>query len=68
MKIKCDSCGNRIRKPGAILLSPPKWRWWVKKYHLCRKCYNPPKRRSNLDGKARVRKDPQEERRRKSRS
>ncbi len=38
---KCDvvTCGLELREFGAILLSPPDGKGFVKKYHLCADCY-----------------------------
>ncbi len=35
---KCDKCKKELEEFGGILLSPPKNNL-VKKFHLCRKCY-----------------------------
>ncbi len=37
---KCDKCGKELEEFGGILLSPPDQNNSVKKYHLCRKCYD----------------------------
>jgi len=39
MKIKCEGCGKTLKKPGAILLSPPTKKK-VTKLHLCDECYS----------------------------
>ena len=36
----CDKCGNELTEFGAILFSPPEQKNTVKKFHLCKKCYN----------------------------
>jgi DNA-directed RNA polymerase subunit M/transcription elongation factor TFIIS len=36
--IHCDVCGMLITQPGALLFSPPN-DGMVKKYHLCKQCY-----------------------------
>ncbi len=38
LKIDCDSCGNELEEPGAILLGPPA-AGIVHKYHLCVDCF-----------------------------
>ena len=35
---KCDKCGKELKEFGAILFSPPK-KNIVKKFHLCKQCY-----------------------------
>ena len=42
MSIKpiCDSCGTELEEFGAILFSPPNSKSEVKKFHICKKCYN----------------------------
>ncbi len=35
----CDFCKKELRDFGAILLSPPKRKMDVKKYHVCLSCY-----------------------------
>lgn len=37
---KCDKCNNELQEFGAILLSPPREDGTVKKFHLCRDCYD----------------------------
>lgn len=39
IKIKCVACGEELEELGAILLSPPNFKGYVKKRHLCRHCY-----------------------------
>ena len=38
MKIKCNKCGNTLRKPGGLLFSPPIDQT-VYKFHICFECY-----------------------------
>lgn len=35
----CDKCGEELRDFGGILLSPPNDGDMVKKYHICKVCY-----------------------------
>ena len=35
----CDKCNKELLEPGAILLSPPDKKGWVRKYHICVGCY-----------------------------
>ncbi|MFH1402269.1 MAG: hypothetical protein ABIG87_01420 [Patescibacteria group bacterium] len=35
----CDKCKKELTEFGAILLSPPDKNNKVKKFHLCKKCY-----------------------------
>lgn len=35
---KCDKCKQELQEFGAILLSPPE-NDLVRKFHLCKKCY-----------------------------
>jgi len=39
--VKCDSCGQLMDQPGALLFTPPigKDSRDVEKYHICVKCY-----------------------------
>jgi hypothetical protein len=37
---KCDKCKKELEEFGAVLLSPPDNNGLVKKFHLCRECYN----------------------------
>jgi len=39
IKPKCDRCKEELEEFGAILLSPPDAESKVKKFHLCKKCY-----------------------------
>ena len=39
IKPKCDSCKKELKEFGAILLSPPKVKNKVHKFHLCKSCY-----------------------------
>lgn len=39
MNIRCNGCGKTLKKPGAILLSPPS-KGKVRKIHLCKTCYS----------------------------
>jgi hypothetical protein len=36
---KCDSCKRELSEFGGILLSPPDDKDNVRKYHLCKSCY-----------------------------
>lgn len=36
----CDFCKKELRDFGGILFSPPDKRSMVKKYHVCKNCYN----------------------------
>lgn len=36
---KCDRCKRELTSFGGILLSPPDRDEMVRKYHLCRACY-----------------------------
>lgn len=36
----CDMCGQELTEFGAILFSPPDAQSSVKKYHICKHCYN----------------------------
>ena len=38
IKPKCDKCKKELKEFGGILLSPPN-KDIVRKFHLCRKCY-----------------------------
>ena len=35
----CDKCKKELEEFGAILLSPPNTENNIKKYHLCKECY-----------------------------
>jgi len=35
----CNFCNQELNEFGAILLSPPDERSNVKKYHVCKRCY-----------------------------
>ena len=35
----CDKCKTELNDFGAILLSPPDERSTVKKFHICKECY-----------------------------
>jgi len=35
----CDKCGNELTEFGAMLLSPPDEESTVKKFHICKNCY-----------------------------
>ncbi len=39
IKPTCDSCKKELMEYGAILLSPPSRANMVRKYHVCKKCY-----------------------------
>jgi hypothetical protein len=36
---KCDKCKKELQEFGAILLSPPDEKSQVKKFHICKECY-----------------------------
>lgn len=36
---KCDKCKEELSDFGGILLSPPDDKNMVRKFHLCKKCY-----------------------------
>ena len=38
MIMKCDICGKKYSKPGAVLWGPPVGRLCLK-YHICSDCY-----------------------------
>ena len=40
IKPVCDRCGRELDEFGALLLSPPTSGNMVRKYHLCKSCYN----------------------------
>lgn len=35
----CDKCKKELTEFGAILLSPPDQKGMVKKWHVCKECY-----------------------------
>jgi len=37
---KCDKCKMELQEFGAILLSPPDQENKVRKFHLCKSCYD----------------------------
>lgn len=37
---KCDSCKTELTGYGALLFSPPDRQNTVKKFHVCKSCYN----------------------------
>ena len=39
IKPMCDKCKNELTEFGGILLSPPTKENFVKKFHLCKNCY-----------------------------
>lgn len=39
IKPVCNRCGNELKEFGGILFSPPNNSELVKKWHLCRSCY-----------------------------
>ena len=39
IKPKCDKCKQELTEFGAILLSPPDKDGMVKKWHVCKGCY-----------------------------
>lgn len=40
IKPVCDKCKKELDEFGAILFSPPDEKSFVKKWHLCKECYN----------------------------
>ena len=36
----CDKCKKDLGEFGALLFSPPDEKNYVKKFHLCKNCYN----------------------------
>ena len=40
IKPVCDKCGKELVEFGALLFSPPNEDNSVKKFHLCKDCYN----------------------------
>ena len=40
MKIKCDVCKSILKELGGLLFSPPDKRGKVKKYHVCKDCWD----------------------------
>ena len=36
---QCDKCGVELEEFGAILLSPPNVEGSVRKFHICKSCY-----------------------------
>lgn len=47
IKVKCDICKKELTQTGALLFSPPK-KNVVRKYHICRKCFDEIKKRQEL--------------------
>ena len=39
IKVDCKDCGQELKVPGAILLSPPDDEGKVLKEHICTDCY-----------------------------
>jgi len=39
IKPVCDKCGNELKEFGGILFSPPDDSGFVRKWHLCKACY-----------------------------
>jgi hypothetical protein len=39
IKPTCDICKKELEEFGAILLSPPNESGMVKKFHICKECY-----------------------------
>jgi len=39
IKPKCNMCKKELEDFGGILLSPPSKEEMVRKFHLCKKCY-----------------------------
>ena len=37
---KCDKCGLELTEFGAILFGPPNDQSTVKKFHICKPCYD----------------------------
>jgi len=50
IKPKCDKCKKELKEFGGILLSPPK-KNMVRKFHLCKKCYQEIYRNFKKSGK-----------------
>jgi hypothetical protein len=40
IKPLCDKCGGELNDFGGLILSPPDSKNRVKKYHLCKGCFN----------------------------
>ncbi len=40
IKPVCDKCKTELSEFGAILFSPPNDENCVKKFHICKECYN----------------------------
>ena len=40
INIKCNICGKVLMELGALLFSPPDENSYVKKTHICTKCYS----------------------------
>ena len=40
LPFKCVSCGEKLKSSGALLFSPPDQDNFVKKDHICGKCYS----------------------------
>ena len=40
IKPNCDLCGKELTDFGALLFSPPNEKNEVKKFHICKLCYN----------------------------
>jgi hypothetical protein len=40
IKPTCDKCGSELTDYGAILLGPPNMNNEVRKFHICKNCYN----------------------------
>jgi uncharacterized protein with PIN domain len=39
IKPVCDKCKRELEEFGAVLFSPPNKEKMVKKFHICKKCY-----------------------------
>lgn len=48
IKPKCDKCGDELVDFGAILFSPPDEESTVKKFHICKSCYETYEKELNL--------------------
>lgn len=48
IKVYCSMCKTELKKSGALIFSPPNLMNMVRKYHLCRECWD--KVREMIDG------------------
>jgi len=39
LKLKCNVCNKELEELGALCFSPPNEKSTVKKYHVCKKCW-----------------------------